>query len=314
MGFTYSEWEDISVIVPAYNAEETILRALHSIAMQTVKACEIIVVDDGSTDGTFDVIQKEANLEGWIVPIRIIQQKNAGPGAARNNAIKQAKGEYLAFLDADDEWHPTKLARSIEEMKKHNCAIIAHDVIHRYPSGRKFYIESSGEFEREKKGRHTRLFLKDYINTSTVIVHKKVIKAVGGFDEVCFNDIGYDLWQSILANPENTFHVFKGALMTYHIRKKSLSSHIIKRLQDNERYIVRHVKTATKGTWTPYFILVIVKTFSLNRRILSRAFKSYMFGKYFVTLIRFPYSLLKTFMLSLIMFKFKRPNNFKGQD
>lgn len=311
MGFTYSEWEDVSVIVPAHNAEKTILRALHSIEKQTVKVREIIVIDDGSNDKTLELVNSEADLEGWVLPIKVISQKNAGPGAARNKGISQAQSEYLAFLDADDEWHPTKLARSIEEMKKNNCTILSHDLIHKYPNGRKFYIECSHEFEKERENSHAQLFLNDYINISTVVVKTAAVREAGGFDETSSNDSGYDLWQSILSHNKNTFHVFKGALVTYHILKSSLSSNSLTRIQGYERYIVRHAKSAAKKSILPFFVLVLIKTYKLNMHILNRSLKSIMLGQYLIILLRLPYSIIKTFICSLVMPPFTRPDNIK---
>lgn len=285
------------------------MRTLHSVANQSIKVKEIIVINDGSTDDTLKIIEKEAALEGWIVPIRIIDQNNTGPGAARNKAIALASGAYLAFLDADDEWHSTKLARSIEELKNNNCTLIAHDVIHQYPSGRKYYVESSKRFENENKNSHAEHFLNDYINTSTVLVNIQAVKAVGGFDEIGFYDLGYDLWQAILANKKNTFHVFKGALVTYHVNRHSLSSRIIKRLQCHERYIIRHAKNAAKNSPLPTCILTLMKTFKLNVNILKRAKNNNLWFQFVLALLRMPYSILKTLTLSAIIPTYKRPDN-----
>ena len=92
---------DVSVIIPAYRAFETIERALDSIAGQTLLPREIIVVDDGSDDGTFDVAASYRHkLEG--VELRLFQQSNRGAGKARDKAFKESRCKYLAFLDADE--------------------------------------------------------------------------------------------------------------------------------------------------------------------------------------------------------------------
>jgi glycosyltransferase involved in cell wall biosynthesis len=88
----------VTVITPAYNAELTIAAALDSVLQQTVKPAEVIVVDDGSTDGTAQIVQR---YRDWVYYFR---QENCGPAAARNVGIALAKGEILAFLDADDVW------------------------------------------------------------------------------------------------------------------------------------------------------------------------------------------------------------------
>lgn len=93
----------ISVIIPAYNAERFLGEALASVGDQTLAAGEVIVVDDGSSDGTAEVARS------WGGAVRLLQQENQGPAAARNLAIGQAQGEFLAFLDADDLMTPDRL-------------------------------------------------------------------------------------------------------------------------------------------------------------------------------------------------------------
>lgn len=98
----------ISVIVPLYNKERFIERALSSIISQTLQPNEIIVIDDGSTDGSASVVERLNNPL-----IRLIRQSNGGPASARNRGIAEAKGSMIAFLDADDEWHPTWLEKGM---------------------------------------------------------------------------------------------------------------------------------------------------------------------------------------------------------
>lgn len=95
----------VSCIVPVYNGERFLAEALDSVIAQSLPAFEIIVIDDGSTDGTPDVIA------GYENRVRSQRQENAGPAAARNAGLHLASGELIAFLDADDLWHPEKLAR-----------------------------------------------------------------------------------------------------------------------------------------------------------------------------------------------------------
>ena len=103
----------ISVIVPCCNAERFIESSLESIANQTLQPYEVIVVDDGSTDGSLDVIQSSS------LTIRVLRSPRTGGAGARNVGIRAARGEWLAFLDADDIWYGEHLGRARELISKH---------------------------------------------------------------------------------------------------------------------------------------------------------------------------------------------------
>ncbi len=112
----------ISVIIPTYNREKTIQRCIDSIINQSYPAYEIIVSDDGSKDHTLKIIYEEYGDK-----VRIIEQNHRGAQAARNAGIKAAKGEYIAFLDSDDEWLPDKLKIQVEKLQKNPDAVICGD-------------------------------------------------------------------------------------------------------------------------------------------------------------------------------------------
>ncbi len=97
----------ISCIVPVYNGKRYLKEAIDSILAQTYRPLEIIVADDGSTDGTASVVANYGNR------VRCLWQPNAGPAAARNLGVRAAQGKFVAFLDSDDVWHPEKLSRQM---------------------------------------------------------------------------------------------------------------------------------------------------------------------------------------------------------
>ncbi len=107
----------VSVIVPTYNREQVVSDTIRSVLAQTCSDFEIIVVDDGSTDGTVKAIKDFGDSR-----IRVYQQANAGPGAARNRGIAEAVGEYLKFLDSDDLITPLSLEQQLEVMRKSGAA------------------------------------------------------------------------------------------------------------------------------------------------------------------------------------------------
>jgi glycosyltransferase involved in cell wall biosynthesis len=120
----------VSAIIPAYNASAYIADAIDSVLAQTYPAVEIIVTNDGSTDRTPDV------LASYAGSITVVDQPNRGLAAARNRAVRAARGEYLAFLDADDVWHPGKIARQVDVL----CAQPQHVLVHTKAD----YIDANG--------------------------------------------------------------------------------------------------------------------------------------------------------------------------
>jgi len=97
----------VSVIIPAYNSERYIQETLDSVLAQTWKDLEVVVVDDGSTDSTCEIVRACGE------PVRLVEQANAGPSPARNHGIREARGEFVAFVDSDDLWTPDKLERQM---------------------------------------------------------------------------------------------------------------------------------------------------------------------------------------------------------
>ena len=103
----------VSVIVPAYNAEMYIAQTLHSVLSQTYKNIEVIVVDDGSRDGTAQIVEAIMRRDNRVT---LLHQSNSGVAAARNLAIEKSRGEYIAPIDADDIWFPQKIEKQVRCM------------------------------------------------------------------------------------------------------------------------------------------------------------------------------------------------------
>ena len=107
--------ELVSVIIPAFNAGADIRQTLNSVLAQTYQAIEVIVVDDGSSDATAAIVEEFVTRDARI---QLVRQSNAGVGAARNAAIRKARGKYIATLDADDLWFPEKLEKQVACMEQ----------------------------------------------------------------------------------------------------------------------------------------------------------------------------------------------------
>jgi GT2 family glycosyltransferase len=188
----------VSVVIPAYNASRTIDAALQSVYAQTYKDFEVIVVDDGSSDDTV------ARVAAWGEQVTLLQQQNAGPAAARNGAMQQARGDLIAFLDADDLWLPNKLHRQVAYFDRypetgmlHTDAVTTNAMLaHALEIPERPAPDMVAPSNQYCALFHWEFFVK----TLTVMVPRTVIEHVGGFDErreVHVED--WDLWLRIAA-------------------------------------------------------------------------------------------------------------------
>jgi glycosyltransferase involved in cell wall biosynthesis len=185
----------ISIIIPTYNRKLIVEGAIVSALNQTLKDFEIIVVDDGSADGTREY------LESLNLPIKIISKENSGVSSARNAGIKEASGMYVAFLDSDDSWLPNKLEMQVKYLESHtDIPLVYTDE----------YIEVNGEmlsqtrFERANVDDDIKnnfllsgFIQKTPIHTSAVMIRKNVLEEVGFFNETLKIHEDSELWNRV---------------------------------------------------------------------------------------------------------------------
>ena len=181
----------VSVIVPAYCAAKRIGKAIDSILAQAFTDYEIIVINDGSPDTN----ELESTLSGFSAPIIYLKQQNLGPGAARNAGIREARGEFLAFLDADDYWKSNFLAEQIGFLE-HNREIelVYADalIVGSSPLAGRTFMEatpSTGDVTLESL-----LSARCTIILSGVLARRRSVIAAGMFDETFRHSEDYDLW------------------------------------------------------------------------------------------------------------------------
>ena len=182
---------NVSVIIPTYNRKNLLKRALHSVSNQTFIPREIIVVDDGSSDGTKD----------WVLErfpdVRYIYQDNSGVSSARNAGIKEAIGSWIAFLDSDDEWMSNKLEQQKRVINSFQEAWLCHT--------NEIWIRNGVRVNQMKKhqkyGGNVFENCLDIcrISPSSVLIKKEVFEMVGLFDESLKVCEDYDLWLRITA-------------------------------------------------------------------------------------------------------------------
>jgi glycosyltransferase involved in cell wall biosynthesis len=178
----------ISVIIPTYNRQEFIKKAIISLLNQTIKVDEIIVIDDGSTDNTKQIVE--------IFDIKYFYQKNQGVSSARNLGIKKAKNLWICFLDSDDIWENDKLEQQILFHKQNKHILFSHTQEEWVFNGK---IIQQKSYQQKPSGYcFEQNISRCLIGPSTVMIHKSILDDIGLFDEnlkVCED---FDLWLRIL--------------------------------------------------------------------------------------------------------------------
>lgn len=213
----------VTVVIPLYNKKDTIVRAVQSVLSQTYRAFELIVVDDGSTDGSALLLQQALGAH-----LQLVSQSNAGPGAARNAGARAGAGGLIAFLDADDEWRPDFLTAAVTALQTHpECAA--------YVCG-----YDAASFKAERPNKVAELGLQgpdtlpadldgaaikrrvDAMHSSCTAIRRSVFETAGGFyaQERCLYGEDSYLWIQVLfssplywdAQEHVVFHVEDSAL------------------------------------------------------------------------------------------------------
>lgn len=191
----------VSVIIPTHNRRELLTRALSSVRDQTESAAEIIVVDDGSDDGTYEMLLGRDEYRD----VRVIRlPQNAGVSAARNVGIVDSNGQWLAFLDSDDAWLPQKLERQLSALRAQprDCRVLHCDEVWirngRRVNAMKKHAKAGGNIYRA-------CLALCAISPSAVMVHRTVFAAVGLFDEQLPACEDYDMWLRICSRYPVTY-------------------------------------------------------------------------------------------------------------
>lgn len=181
----------VSIIMPVYNGERFVGRAIASALAQTYRNIELIVVDDGSTDAT------AAKVRAFQDPrIRYVYQENSRQGIARNNGIRRCAGDYITFLDADDYYLPDKVGREVRFLQENSQFKVV------YCNELWFYTKHPSLLWRRRRIRPSQHILSDllkacFININTVMAERAVFDKAGMFNETRFYSEDWDLWLRI---------------------------------------------------------------------------------------------------------------------
>ena len=259
----------VSVIIPSYNREKTIGRAIESVLNQTFRDLELIVVDDCSTDNTRQVVEEYAQRDNRVK--YLLQKPNQGACCARNLGISAAKGEYIAFQDSDDEWLPEKLEKQLSAMQKKNADVCFHRL------RRRSTVQGKEDSFFPKTGKsgfrsHRDMCNSTLISTQTIIAKKEVFSE-HLFDAKVKKTQDYD-W-AIRASRNYTFYFMSEPLAIQYFQDDSISRSGSETIIKTRKYFLK--KYADEFKDNPQFRIFQIETIARQKALLGQnASKEYL--------------------------------------
>ena len=226
---------NVSIIMPAYNSSRWISDSIQSILDQYYEQWELLIVDDGSTDNTKNIVKDFLNDER----IKYYYQENYGPALARNFGISKASGKYLAFLDSDDLWKPNKLQLQFNYLNKNSDCCLIHTNYSTFESN----IQTSKNFQQtlwfSNWDENERLLMFDTIGTLTVLTETQLIKNLGGFKNDLHGTEDWDLW--IRVSKQGKISKLNDDTAYYRIHPYGISQSFDKHLVELDKVYNQHV-------------------------------------------------------------------------
>ena len=207
----------VTIITPSYNSSRFISQTIASVIQQTYKNWEMLIIDDDSSDNSLEIINEYLEKDKRIKLIRL--KKNSGPAMARNEGIKAAKGKYIAFLDSDDMWLPTKLERQISFMERNKLAITYSSYYTINENGKRINLRKAKE-----KISYKYMLRSNHIGNLTGIFDQELI---GKFYMENTGHEDYTLWLKIMKKVKKTQGITE-PLAEYRILFDSVSSNKFK--------------------------------------------------------------------------------------
>ena len=236
------EVPSVSVIVAAYNAAETIERAVASVVAQTRHDWELLIVDDGSTDATPRILRRLTRADGRIRAIRLA--RNSGSAAARNVAWRAARTPWIAVLDADDAWHPNKLAVHLAALEARPAALWSFHGVR--------YVRS-GEALHDQRPDPDCALAQEILRSDHYVVHSSVIYAraalarLGGFDISLRRSQDWDLFVRLATDCPGAAVILPEVLADYTVRAGFLPAGAVRRAIAGQRRVV--IQRLVRGGW-----------------------------------------------------------------
>jgi glycosyltransferase involved in cell wall biosynthesis len=232
-----SKMATVDIIIPAFNAAKYLPSAIESVISQTFEDWRILLVDDGSTDNTAELVAPFLNRLGS--KIRYIQQENRGISAARNAAIRASTSEFLAMLDADDVWLPCRLSESLKVLEERPLAGLAYGLITRIDSEDRLGETFTGNRENAEGHIARHIYMRTVeLPCVTITIRRRCMDEVGMFDETMQASEDRDLWLRIALRYEIAF--VPKVLAYYRSSPNSMTTVPQRMLQAQLRFLQKH--------------------------------------------------------------------------
>lgn len=234
----------VSIIMPAYNAQDYIKQSIQSVVKQTYNNWELLIINDGSTDNTVSIVESFKDTR-----IVLFSQENSGVSRARNYGISKAKGDYIAFLDSDDLWKNNKLNVQVSYMKKHPDIVLSYTDYDSFKLQNEI-IKNKQLYPFQIENQHDRLLVFNYIATLTVMLKKEIFQKVDGFDISLFGPEDWDLWIRIAKIGKIAFINQKLALYREH--ESGISKNRKRQLEQEYKVLRRYALQSTNKKLQKY--------------------------------------------------------------
>lgn len=237
--------QTVSIVVTTMNRPELVLRAIRSVFAQTFPDYDLHVVDDGSTDQTSEVV--EQFLSGRENAFYWRHESCRGLCAARNTGIAKSKGDFIAFLDDDDEWKPEALEKRVELLEE--ISEKGREKLGVIYCGCEIHIlhENRITYNMPKiEGNIRKYIIDNDLSTipSSCLFPKKVLQKIGGFDEGLLSSVDHDIWMNLASHGYHAFAIKEPLVVTYHTKRhKSMVIDSCPRMQGVEQYLTKWAPT-----------------------------------------------------------------------
>jgi glycosyltransferase involved in cell wall biosynthesis len=297
----------VSVIIPTYNHREYIPATLASVFAQTFGDYEVIVVDDGSPDGTGDVLEPLARAGR----IRYVRQANQGQGGARNRGLREARGEFVAYLDDDDLWPADKLTWQVDVLRREPATVLVYgEYAQLNPDG----TLAPGPTRPFPSGDVHRAFRRQcwIMSLGQTLIRTEALRSAGGFDRTIWGSDDWDMYIR-LARTGPFAHLARTALH-YRQHAGNASRQVIRHVTNHLKVVRRHAGWRVNDVWAsqraaaPYFLTRLIRTAAEARRgqDYTTALRAYLYALSFRPGLLLTRSFIAGFAGSILRFPPRR--------